>query len=492
MELNELFKTLRENKINISLHGENLKVGSDAPDIDVLLLEKIRENKSQIIDYLKTNISHKYEQIPLAPAADAYPLSSAQMRLWILSQFEGGNTAYIIPTTYTLKGILNIEHFKRSLLSIVSRHEILRTVFREDQNQDIKQYILSLESMDIEINYKDLRDDESRDEKVKKYIHEESVIPFNLHAGPLFRLGLFHLSDDYYVFSCVMHHIISDAWSIQVMIRELFLTYNALTKNEIIPLTPLKVQYKDYSIWQHSYKLSENMAASKAYWLSQFSGDLPILDAFADNARPKEKTYNGALYHKIFDQKLSKGLKEIIRSEGGTLFMGLTGLLKVLLFRYTNQSDITLGTPIARRNHPDLKDQIGFYINTLALRTKFDGEDSFKVLLNKVKTVTIASYEHQDYPFDELVEELNLFRDTSRNPLFDIMISLQNVDIGSHNTRAKEIEGLKIESYESAFLGSMFDLTFDFGEVSGELYLSVNYNTDIYHSSTIERMCGHL
>ncbi|NIG57756.1 condensation domain-containing protein, partial [Chitinophaga sp. Cy-1792] len=404
-----------------------------------------------------------FSQIAPAPEQASYPLSSSQRRLWVLSQFEEGSVAYNMPGVYTLTGALDIARLEAAFKTLIARHEILRTVFKEEES-GVGQYILAT----IDFKIEDLTD-----------ISAFCYTPFDLSAGPLLRAAVTEVSAGEWVFVYVMHHIISDGWSMGVLIKELLHIYH---DNSPLPVLPL--QYKDYAVWQQS----GSAAMSQAYWLEQFSGELPVLELPADKPRPAVKTYHGGLVQK---QLALTGLQSLVQSTGSTLFMGLVAAVNALLYRYSGQEDIILGSPVAGREHADLEGQIGFYVNTLALRTRFSGSNSYLQLLEQVREVTMSAYEHQSYPFDELVDALPLKRDMSRSPLFDVMVVLQETDI--NELIAQSSGTLQIKPYEEAIDPvSKFDLSFEFVTAGTQLQLSIIYNSDIYEAVTVDAMAAHL
>ncbi len=426
----------------------------------------------------------------------AYPLSAAQRRIWVISQSPEANIAYNMPGAYLFEGNLDLAAFESSLLDMIGRHESLRTVFREEADQEVKQYILPLEQTGFRMNHLDFRQqaekDAEREKIAEEYINEEALRAFDLTAGPLIQAGLYRIGDDRWIFSYVIHHIVCDGWSMGILIKELLLFYRAHIRGEAIPLSALRIQYKDFTVWQQEQLGGESLQAHKAYWLKEFEGELPILQLPSDNPRPAIKTYNAGTISRQMNATISQGIKSVCQQEGGTLFMGLLSAVNILLYRYTNQEDIIIGCPVAGREHADLEDQIGFYVNTLALRTRFSGTDSFRVLLTNVRAITLAAYEHQIYPFDELINGLNIRRDPSRSVLFDVMIMLENTDAGSQNN------DIALEDIRARGIGNAghsmrkFDLTFNFAEIGDQLRVSIDYNADIFNNDSILRMAEHL
>jgi amino acid adenylation domain-containing protein len=430
----------------------------------------------------------KYKQIPVTARKSSYPLSSSQQRLWVLSQFAEGNSAYNMAGVFVLEGDLNTEIFEQSFRLLTARHEILRTVFKITAPDEIRQFIIPENEFSFSLTRTDFRNKVSADHGLEKFVQSDINKEFDLSAGPLLRAGLYRQSDNKYVLSYVMHHIISDGWSMGVLINELLAIYNSLLGNKTINLPPLALQYKDYAVWQQEQLNTIAYTNHKEYWLKQLGGEVPVLELAMDNLRPAVKTFSGNIIKKQLDKVLAEKLKVICQQEGSTLFMGLLAVVNVLLYRYTNQEDIIIGSPIAGREHPDLESQIGLYLNTLALRNRFKGEESFLQLLRKVKETCLEAYEHQSYPFDQLVEDLQLQRDMSRSALFDVMVSLQNME----KFKYKQIENVEISEYQDKKnLISKFDLSFDFSESAHALNFVAEYNTDLYNKATIERMLQH-
>lgn len=431
---------------------------------------------------------------PILPIATApvYKVSPSLQRLWLLSQSTEGSIAYNMVTVYVLEGNLNRAALDHSFSALIERHEILRTIFMEDEQGTVWQRIHPTDKSGFRITYLDIRHTTDQEQQLKDLVHMASVLPFDLSTGPLLRAGLWQVEDNKWVFSYTMHHIISDGWSIDIMVNEIMQQYNAFLKEHSHPLPPLKIQYKDYVYWLLEQLSSEQVKVHEDYWLKQFEGDLPVLALAGGKVRPALKTYNGAEIRKRIGAEITKGIRSLSQERESTLFMGLMTTVVVLLYKYTNQEDIIIGTPIAGRVHPDLEDQIGFYLNTLSLRMRFKSQHSYKELLENTKNVTIGAYEHQIYPFGELVDALKLPGDMSRNPLFDVQVIL------GHNGWGKEkkvlaLDGLHISGgYEEEFQSGIFDLVFQFIEIEDELQLSLQYNSDIYSGEMVTQLADHL
>jgi amino acid adenylation domain-containing protein len=449
-----------------------------------------------------------YTSIPKTEQQEDYAVSSAQRRLWVLSKFEGANEAYNIPQVVRLEGSINESAFTSAYNNLLARHEVLRTVFSEDEQGNPRQRILSITDERFSIHIKDYSNDtessrstvaeqgliteQQRRESIQDYVQQEIATGFDLEQGPLIRCSLLKESDSSYVWVLVMHHIVSDGWSMGVLHKEFSELYNAVLEQRSPKLEPLSIQYKDYAAWHNTQLQSEEINTHKNYWLEQFKGDLPVLELPSDKSRPKVMTYNGASVYKELDKQTTDQLKAFSQDQGGTLFMTLQTALNILLHKYTGQEDIVIGSPIAGREHPDLEGQIGFYVNTLALRNQFSKEETVTELYQKIRQNTIGAYSHQVYPYDELVDALKLTRDMSRNPLFDVMLVFQSTEEGGDQLAFSKASILPYTTSVSSYEVAKFDLSFGFEEHSEGMYYSLNYNTDIYSEEQVTRMIGHL
>ena len=491
--MEHLLKRLREQDIVISLENNDLKVKFNGVGLPTDLIKELKENKAEIVKYLSDANAHPANtDIRKLDHQENYPLSSSQLRVFMLSQFEDANLAYNMPGAYVFEGDLKMETLEDSFNALITRHEILRTAFKEDELGEIRQFVCSTEEMGFKLAYFDLRKAAGQETMLKKAVQAELIKPFNLASLPLLRAGIYQVAVNRWVCTYVMHHIISDGWSMDILINELLVFYNAFAKRETVSLRPLRIQYKDYAFWQNQQLKEAALQSHRSYWLKQFGGDLPVLALPGDHARPIVKSYHGGTIGKRIDAGTSKGIKAFCRQQDATLFMGLLAIITALLYRYTGQEDIIIGTPIAGRDHLDLEDQIGLYLNTLALRSRFKGEDSFRDLLANTRKITLEAYEHQAYPFEELVNDLRLHRDMSRSPLFDVMLILQNANVRSAKLQ-QTFGDFNVSEYPfRENKASKFDLTFDFVEMGDELQATIEYNSDIYNERTAEELLSHL
>ncbi len=449
----------------------------------------VLEDQAQLIAKARKKT---FVSIPRVEDQGSYVLSASQRRLWVLSQFEQANRAYNVPGAYVFDGELDREALGRSVEALIERHESLRTVFREDEKGEVRQHIMAVGEQGFGIDYQDLRGEQDREERARELVQATFTEPFDLARGPLVRAGLYRIDDKRWIFTYTMHHIISDGWSIGIWIRELLRVYRAFAAGEVSPLEPLRIQSRDYAAWQQQQLNDESLQGHKQYWLKQFDGELPVTDLAGDRPRPALKSYRGGVISRKFGPEITQGIKILCQEQDSTLFMGLLAAVNVLLYRYTGQEDLIVGTSVAGRDHVDLEDQIGCYLNTLALRTRFSGSDNFRDLLHNTRQITLGAFDHQAYPFDELVNELHLRRDTSRHPLFDVAMVIQNME-NRKSAREQDWGNLVASGYHgSQQVISKFDLFFSFAEYRGDVDLSLEYNEDIYDAQTVERMTGHL
>ncbi|MGB8194585.1 MAG: amino acid adenylation domain-containing protein, partial [Chitinophagaceae bacterium] len=431
----------------------------------------------------------RFREIELVPLQESYELSHAQKRLWILSQLENTSIAYNMHGAFLFEGALNKNALVNAFTELIKRHESLRTIFITS-NGEPRQKIIEPADINFHLNTLDISENPARNGLAEKLATKEAITPFDLSKGPLLRASLIGLEKNKSVLLFTMHHIIGDGWSMGVLLNETLTLYNNFNKNKQNGLTPLRIQYKDYAAWQNAQLQGDLFAKNKKYWLSQLGEDeIPVLELPYDKPRPRVQTFNGDRIDFLLDKTLVKKLDTLCKEKEVTFFVGLLAAVKTLFYKYTGQTDIVIGSPIAGREHVDLENQIGFYVNTLVLRTRFLPGNSYEQLLSIIKEESINAYEHQLYPFDRLVDDLDLQKDLSRSAVFDVMVALQNTEL--NNNRPVAMEGIEISNFPSKRMVSMFDLTISFSE-EGEGYLtSMEYNTDLFNRSTIIRLGEH-
>ncbi|HFB67570.1 MAG TPA: non-ribosomal peptide synthetase, partial [Calditrichae bacterium] len=397
-----------------------------------------------------------------APRDGKIPLSFAQQRLWFLDKLDPGQSIYNMPFAVKLEGKLDVAVFRESVREVVQRHETLRTVFGETDGQP---YQIILPEIEVEIPEDDLSAlPESEQEKAARRIfQEEANTPFNLAKGPLFRTRLLHFGEDRHMVIFTMHHIISDGWSVNVLVQEVATIYGAKLRGINAPLPELTIQYADFAVWQRNWLQGEVLEEQLNYWKETLKGAPPLLELPTDRPRPPVKTFNGDHISFTLPEHLVEPLTRIAREANATTFMLLMAAFNVLLYRYSGQDDIVVGTPIANRNRKELERLIGFFANTLVLRTDLSGRPGFKDLLQRVREAALGAYAHQDIPFEKLVEVLAPERDLSYTPIFQVMFVLQNTNVVRQEFT---LPGLRMIPVESESTAVQYDLTLSM-ETSG-------------------------
>ncbi|WP_051250931.1 non-ribosomal peptide synthase/polyketide synthase [Paenibacillus harenae] len=406
---------------------------------------------------------------------EAYELSSVQKRLFILNQIEGTGTSYNMPDTMIMEGIIDPARVEEALRRLIRRHESLRTSFHMRNGKAIQQV-----HQDIEFHVEFSEALHATDDELKR-LTALFVRPFDLGQAPLIRTGLVKLSEDRHIFLFDMHHIVSDGLSMGIVLSE----FAALYGGEELP--ELKIQYKDFAAWQNRQFTPEFLREQEAYWLESLSGELPVLELPTDYPRPALQSFEGSRVAFDSGMQLRNELNRLAAETGTTLYMVLFTAYNVLLARYSGQSDIIVGTATAGRSHADLDGIVGMFVGTLAVRTEVNPEHTFRDLLMNVKARMLQAYEHQDYPFDQLVEKLQVKRDLSRNPVFDTMFILQNTD--EQRIQLEDVTFLPFETKETM---TKFDLTLEATETQDEVAFVLEYSSKLFRPSTIERMSKHL
>jgi amino acid adenylation domain-containing protein len=420
--------------------------------------------------HIKRLNRQEHRSMEPAEQREYYPLSSAQKRLYILQQVDSTGIGYNIPEFMILKGKLDREKFETVFKKLIRRHESLRTSFVMINNEPVQRVH---EEVSFAVEYGE------RDERIQEFVR-----PFDLTRAPLLRVGLARSStrerdEDEHILMVDMHHIISDGYSMGIVVRE----FMALYRGE--DLTPLDVQYKDFSQWRDSEREKKALNKQEAYWLEQFSGGAPVLELPADYARPLVQDFAGSQLSFTIGKEQTRRLNALALNEEASLYMVLLALFNILLAKLCGRDDIVVGSPTAGRRHGDLENIIGMFVNTLVLRNYPTGEKSFRQFLREVKERTLAAFENQDYQFEDLVEKLAINRDTARNPLFDVMFVLQNLDISELS-----IPGLTLLPYKYESGVSKFDMTWSCSETPDDLYFSVTYCSKLFKAETAARFAG--
>jgi amino acid adenylation domain-containing protein len=418
--------------------------------------------------------------IVVAKRPEHIPLSFSQERLWFLDRLEG-SLQYHLPAVLRLKGELNKEALEQTLQTIINRHEVLRTVILEHEGRGY-QHLLPPDSWTLGIIAEPGYKEET--EGLSSFIAGLISKPFDLSGDYMLRADLIRLNQDDHILVVNMHHIASDGWSTSILVKEVIALYEGYANHTELP--SLRIQYADYAIWQRNYLQGEVLENKLGYWKEKLTGVAP-LQLPADFNRPAIQSSRGAIHNFKIEQRLSLQLVDLSHRHGTTLYMTLLSAFKVLLYRYSGQEDICVGTPIAGRNQQELESLIGFFINTLALRSQVSGDMSFTTLLADVKRMTLEAYGHQEVPFEKVVDVVMKERDMSRNPLFQVLFSLQNTP----EVPELKLGELSLSAENQGHTTSKFDLAFMIVETNLGIQAMVEYCTDLYKEETIDRMVSH-
>jgi hypothetical protein len=411
-------------------------------------------------------------------------LSFAQERLWFLEQSEPGLAVYNLCRAIRIGGALDVRSLERSFDAIMRRHEALRTEFLAIDGCPVQ---VAAPAETYSLTPVDLRPlgEAAGQSEMTRLIREQARQPFDLDRGRLLKIQLLRQGDDEHVLVVSTHHIVSDAWSMGILFREMWSLYGGFVSEGAISLPALPIKYRDYATWQREHFRGDVLESALAYWKRQLA-NLPVLDLPTDHSRPQRQSFRGGRQRIELPASLTIALKELSRREGATLFMTLLAAFHLLLHRYSGQEDIAVGSPVSNRDRSEIEGLIGFFVNTLVLRVDLTGAPSFKEFLARVREVCLDAYAHQEIPFEKLVEELNPRRELNRNPLFQAMFVLQNTP--SHSSKPA---GLALTPIEIDNQTAQFELSLYLRERAGRLIGFFEYATDLFESATIERMAGH-
>jgi len=422
---------------------------------------------------------------PVARAADL-PLSFEQQRLWFLDQVAPGNSVYNMPLAVRLTGTPNLAALQQTADEIIRRHESLRTTFSEEDGQP-RQVISPAAAVPLPIVDLSFLSEEVREYEARRLAQQEAQRPFDLARGPLLRAGLLKLGEQEHLVLLTMHHIVSDGWSMRVLLKEVADLYAAFSRGEESPLSELMVQYADYAVWQREYLHEERLEKQLDYWRQNLVGAPPALELPTDRPYPKTPTHRGAKLLFTVPAEVGEKLKALGQQEDATLFIIVLAAFAVMNSRYSGQQDIVLGTHVAGRRRVEFEQLIGLFVNTLVLRLDVLGTMSFRQLVRQSREICLGAYANQDVPFDKLVEELHPERSLSHSPFFDVLLVFQNIP-----QREATLPDLKLEALSAGSRAAKFHLTLYINEIEDRLEGAFVYNTDLFDASTIERMAEHL
>jgi amino acid adenylation domain-containing protein len=486
-EVINLLGRLRADGVSLSVDGDSLKCAAPPGVLTPELRAELTKHKAEILAFLKSSTNRTgSRETTLGPAdrRDPLPLSYAQQRLWFLCQLDPDSPVYNIPCAVTLTGKIDADALQRAIRRIIRRNENLRTSFAQENG--IPRVVIS-EEVEWSLQRIDARSiaQEGAVELIR-YTSRLAQERIEITRAPLLRVVLLPTGDDTHVLLLIVHHIVFDGWSMGLFVRELEELYRAYATGAVPNLAPLVLQYTDFTIWQKKWLESGILEHQLAYWKKQLAGAPPVVNFLPDRRRPQVEMFRGTRRKLVILPQLVQEIESLSQQHGVTLFMTLLACFNVLLARYTGLEDIVVGSPSAGRSRSELSDVMGFFVNNLVLRTDLSGDPTFSTLLARVREVTLQGYEHQDVPFDQLVQALHPERSPDHSPLFQTMFILQNFPI----TRAK-MPGLTLQTMELEFGSARFDLTVEIFPNEGALDVYFDYNSDLYDHATMTGVQAH-
>ena len=481
--MKDLIDKLYSLGIHISLVGQELKIKFNGSEINKDIIQEIKDNKQFLIHYLtELNLSDNIKNILPSRVQSCYDLSLSQKGLWLV-QFIGGGNAYNMSGIYTITGTLNIEILTRAFQELINRHEILRTIFKEDTDGEIKQWIKDSSVQEFSINFHDISKESDQERIISSLTGFEIKKEFNLSSDILFRVQLLRLSADVYIITFVMHHIIGDGWSFEILIRELSVLYNSFLSGKPNPLIPLSIQYKDYVLWQNAQVTNSSYKIHSQYWIDKFKNGIPLLD-ISKKIRPNEYSFNGNTILIELSKERTSSVLQLTDSFQGTLFTSLLFFVKILIFKYTKNNKIMVGASFGGRNHHQLEDQIGLYVNNLPIITSLNDDLSLEDLYFVIKNEVIDLIAHQAYPLEFVLNDINYKRDKSRPGLYNIQVQFND----NEEESSEGFDGFKFEPFINSNGASIFDLSFEGKMKKNSIEISLIYNTDLFDFDEIQLM----
>ncbi|MFD2685537.1 condensation domain-containing protein, partial [Streptomyces phyllanthi] len=492
----DLVENLENQGVRFSVHEGRLRVSAPKDVLTGDLRQRLQDWRDDIVELLGTRQGAPRGSAPsITPVdrRDRLPLSFAQQRLWFLDQLEPGSAEYNVPMHMRLGRDIDVAALHAALTAVVARHEVLRTRLVAGRDGLASQVIDP--PTEVPLPVVDVSATADSVTVTRRLVAAEAAAPFDLAAGPVLRACLIRLGAAGHVLAVSVHHVASDEWSGRIFHRELELLYKAFRAGEPDPLAPLGVQYADFAVWQRSWLTGEVLDGQLAYWRRQLAG-APVLELPVDRPRSRVSDGPGASVGFVVPAPVADRLKEIARRNGATMFMTLLAASAVLLGRYCGQDDVVVGAPVANRNRAETDDLIGFFVNTLVLRTDLSADPTFTELLGRVRDVALGAYEHQDLPFEQLVDALATDRDRSRAPLFQVLFNYDpaapadGMPAPGGAAGPDSRNGLPLDTSPPV----RFDLVMGLGEIhaSGELVGRIDYRTSLFDAATVERMAAHL
>ena len=488
----ELLSELAQKKIVLYTEGEALKVNAPKGAMTAELAASIKQHKQELVRFL-ARAGEKEEVIAVVSRDQDIPVSFAQQRLWFLDQLEEDSATYNVPLINHISGNFNIEAMKAALSAIVRRHEVLRTSFQLKEQGPVQiihqNYELAIETSDLQElfstgeDFFQLSEDHPGRKRLMELVVEQAWTPFDLATGPIWRVNLYLLSPTALVLLVNMHHIVADAWSMEVVMNEFQILYKAFSNNEPDPLEPLPIQYADYAVWLRNWLKGERLQQQQEYWRKRLKGHPPLLELPTDHPRPAVQDFSGTMQLVSLPKELSDRLDAFSKQEGVTMFMTLMAAFNVLLARLSGQEDIAVGSPIANRERLEIERLVGYFSNTFVLRTHVPADTGFRNLLAEVSRYTREAYDHQDLPFEHLVDVLATERSLSYSPIFQAMFTLREI---THQPNTIDSEMVMRRIHPGATT-SKFDITLNLTQSSDGISGFFEYATPLFEAETIER-----
>lgn len=488
----ELISALRQFHVIPKAEGNALRLTGNTKDLPPELLQQVKDNKAALLDFLNESRHQTLlSPIPLVARHTHYPLSNAQKRIWVLSQFDGGTQAYNITTGFYLQGTVNIPYLQQAFQWSIDRHDSLRTVFREADNVPVQ---VVQEQLSFEIETGVLLPENKKQQLVAE-LNTMSHYAFDLENGPLLKVRILTISESEFALIFAIHHIISDGWSVGVLVQEVMDNYRRLCTGDPLPVAALKIQYKDYSAWLHAKLEGEEGQALSRFWKDKELQTVDPIRLPNDYSRPDFNSFKGASLLHQFDPFFYENISLLARNCQTTVFNVFRAVLSLCLHRISNQSTLIIGTPVAGRTHADLYNQVGLFVNTLPLMSAYKGQLTFREYLTQISSDSLAASEHQDYPFDSIIEDAAIVRDPARNPLFDVMMVVQNTALGDGTIDIRRQHGFTLNLLDKYLYGEgnllktevpvKFDLNFNFGAADNRHFMEIEYRTQLFTEATI-------
>ncbi len=484
MSVIEFLTQLAEKDIRLWVEDGKLRFSAAEGAFTDEIKQEVVNRKTELIEFLSQAKKAHQEPIPRIPRDQPLALSFAQQRLWFLNQLEPDNSSYNMPTAIRIQGKLDLEVLKKTFSEIICRHEILRTTYREDDETPL-QIIPPATDWPLEIEPISAPANSSEADFLKTLCQAEASKLFDLEQGPIMRTRLLQIAADDYVLLIIVHHIASDGWSMGILVGEIVALYKAFCENSLAnsPLPKPGVQYADYSAWQLKQLSGENLERQLGYWRQQLQA-VPILQLPSDYQRSAILGNQGGCINFTLNQALTQALKSLSKQQDATLFMTLLAAFSTLLHRFSQQDDFAIGIPVANRSHSSLDTLVGCFVNTLALRSDLSDNPSFLEVLSRTKTTCKEGFNHQDIPFERVVDELGLSRDMSHSPVFQVMFTLQNAPTDQH----VHLPGLELELIEFETGTAQFELKLAVLESENNLQAAIEYNSSLFSQASIERL----